>query len=96
MEYECEPIRRHADVSDRPENCPVGHMYCLAIKITRNIGTTDIVAGADTDFVGKCTPALRLSEFVDNRHMKVVRLLAILTGRFTPQEIPLVLISDRG
>jgi hypothetical protein len=26
----------------------------VAIKITRNIGTTDIAAGADTDFVGIC------------------------------------------
>jgi hypothetical protein len=36
--------------------------------------------------------SLRLPDFKDNRHMKVVRLLAVSTGRLYPQEIILVLI----
>ena len=30
-------------------------------KVTRNTSTTDIGAGTDTDFIGACTPGLRLT-----------------------------------
>jgi hypothetical protein len=34
-------------------------MYFLAIKITGHVSTIDIAAGADTGFVGACTPAVK-------------------------------------
>jgi hypothetical protein len=39
---------------------------------------------------------LRLTEFLDSRHLKVVRLLALRTGRLYLQNISLVLNSVGG
>jgi len=39
---------------------------------------------------------VRLPEFPDNRHMKVIRLSAVHTGRLYLQEISLLRISVTG
>jgi hypothetical protein len=46
--------------------------------------------------VAQRVPGVQAPRFHDIRHMKVVRLSALLTGRLYPQEMFLVLIFNRG
>ena len=62
------------------------------------VGCTDILIAIQLQvWTGpKGSRRLRLPEFLDSRHMKVVRLSAVNTGCLYPQEIFVVLIFVRA
>jgi hypothetical protein len=64
--------------------------YSLALKVKVKLS----LIRAFTGFEG--SRRLRFPEFLDIRHMKVVRFLALLTGRLYPQKISLVFIYVIG
>ena len=73
--------------------------YVLGITPHENLSPQSTVFGIN----GKAIPVqpwgfqeVEAARFQDNRHMKVVRLSAIRTGRLYPQAIFMILISLRG
>jgi hypothetical protein len=80
-----------------PFRVMAGNVAFAAIPVYRESGPTRLFSVKVKVKQSHYTPGQgEAPRFLDNLHMKVIRLSALRTGRLYPQEIFLVLISVRG